>query len=75
MYIYENHTGGLFASGRELSYEECYCETCGDSDWLIGEADTREEVLELLRDEDGFIPYTDEYMQEFLNENFGDGVE
>ena len=72
MYIYENHMGGLFTSNRELSYEECYCETCGDFDWLIGEADTREEVLELLRDEDGFIPYTDEYMQEFLNENFGD---
>ena len=75
MYIYENHMGGLFASDRELSYEEYCCETCGDSDWLIGEADTREEVLELLRDEDGFIPYTDEYMQEFLNENFGDDVE
>ena len=72
MYIYENHMGGLFTSYCELSYEECYCETCGDSDWLIGEADTREEVLELLRDEDGFIPYTDEYMQEFLNENFGE---
>ena len=72
MYIYENHLGGLFTSDRELSYEECYCETCGDSDWLIGEADTGEEVLELLRDEDGFIPYTDEYMQEFLNENFGE---
>ena len=70
-YIYENHMGGLFTYNRELSYEECYCETCGDSDWLIGEADTREEVLELLRDEDGSIPYTDEYMQEFLNENFG----
>ena len=72
MYIYENHMGGLFTYNRELSYEECYCVTCGDSDWLIGEADTREEVLELLRDEDGFIPYTDEYMQEFLNENFGE---
>ena len=72
MYIYENHMGGLFTSDRELSYEECYCETCGDYDWLIGEADTGKEVMELLRDEDGFILYTDEYMQEFLNENFGD---
>ena len=72
MYIYENHMGGLFTSDRELSYEECYCEICGDSDWLIGESDTREEVIELLRDEDGSIPYTDEYMQEFLNENFGE---
>ena len=49
MYVYENHMGGLFTSDRELSYEECYCETCGDSDWLIGEADTREEAWELLK--------------------------
>lgn len=72
MYVYGNHLGGLFTSDRELSYEECYCETFSDSDCLIGEVDTRKEVLELLRDEDGFIPYTDEYMQEFLNENFGE---
>lgn len=72
MYIYEGHMGSLFATDEPLSYEECYCETCGDSDWLIGEADTREEVIELLRDEDGSIPYTDEYMQEFLNESFGE---
>lgn len=72
MFIYEGHMGGLFVTDEPLTYEECYCETCGDSDWLIGEAYTREEVIELLRDEDGFIPYTDEYMQEFLNENFGE---
>lgn len=72
MYIYENHMGGLFTTDEFLSPEECYCETCGDSDWLIGEANTREEVLELLKDEDGFIPYTDEYIREFLNENFGE---
>lgn len=72
MYIYENHLGGLFTSERELSYEECYCETCGDSDFLIGEADTREEVIELLRDGDGFVLYTDEYIHEFLYDNFGE---
>ena len=72
MYIYQNHMGGLFTTDEPLSYEECYCETCGDSDWLIGEADTREEVLELLRDEDGEIPYTDEYMEEFLKGHFGE---
>lgn len=72
MYIYENHMGGLFTSDHELSYEECYCETCGDFDFLIGEADTREEVIELLRDGDGFVLYTDEYIQEFLYDNFGE---
>lgn len=70
MYIYKNHMGGLFTVDEPLSYEECYCETCGDFDWLIGEADTREKALESLKDEDGVIPYTDEYMEEFLSNNF-----
>lgn len=75
MYIYENHMGGLFASDRELSYEECYCETCGDSDWLIGEADTREEAWELLKsdtDINGSGGWDYDYARRFLNENFGD---
>lgn len=72
MYIYEGHMGGLFVTHEPLSYEECYCETCGDSDWLIGKADTKEEALELLKDEDGSIPWTDDYVQKFLNENFGE---
>ena len=32
MYIYESHMGSLFTSDYELSYEERYCEQCGDSD-------------------------------------------
>lgn len=74
MYIYEGHMGGLFVTDEPLSYEECYCETCGDSDWLIGEADTKEEALELLKDEDGSIPWTDDYVQEFLNKNFSEDL-
>lgn len=70
MYIYEGHMGGLFVSDEMLSYEECYCEQCGDSDWLIGEAETREEALELLKDEEGNILWEDDYVQEFLDENF-----
>ena len=67
--------GGLFASDRELSYEEFYCEICGDSDWLIGEADTREEAWELLKRDtniNGSGGWDYDYVQEFLNENFGD---
>ena len=51
MYIYEGHMGGLFVSDEILSYEETYCETCGDSDWLVGYADTREEAWALLKDD------------------------
>jgi hypothetical protein len=43
--------GGLYTSDDELDYEQTYCETCGDSDWLIGYAETREEAWDLLKDD------------------------
>lgn len=64
MYIYENHLdGGLYTSDYELDYEDLYCEQCGDSDSYIGEAETREEAYELLKDE-----YDEEYLNEFLKD-------
>lgn len=50
MYIYEGHMGSLYTSYDALDYEDLYCEQCGDSDWLIGYADTREEAWDLLKD-------------------------
>ena len=50
MYVYESHMGGLFALDYELNFEERYCEQCGDSDWELGCANTREEAWELLKD-------------------------
>lgn len=44
MYIYESHMGGLYTSDEPLDYEYLYCEECGDSDSLIGYADTKEEA-------------------------------
>lgn len=52
MYIYESHMGGLYANSEELSFEERYCETCGDSDSLIGEAESAEEAWLLLKPND-----------------------
>lgn len=73
MFIYEGHMGGLFVTEEPLSYEECYCETCGDSDWMIGEADTREEAWNLLKDDtdiNGSGGWDYEYVKQFLNDNF-----
>lgn len=69
MYIYESHMGGLFVSDEVLSYEQTYCETCGDSDYLIGYAETREEAWNLLEgdtDTDGSGGWDYDYVQEFL---------
>lgn len=51
MYIYESHLGGLYTSYDELDYEDTYCETCGDSDWCLGYASTKEEAWDLLKDD------------------------
>lgn len=51
MYLYESHLGGLYTSLDEQSYDDCYCEQCGDSDWLLGYYDSGEEVLRALCDE------------------------
>ena len=67
MEVYENHLGGVFFSEEILEYEDLYCETCGDSDWPLGHADTWEEVLELLSDENGPV-YTEEYLAELKKE-------
>lgn len=69
MYIYQSHMGGLYTSDDELDYEQTYCETCGDSDWLIGYAETREEAWELLKDDtniDGSGGWDYDYVQDFL---------
>lgn len=69
MYIYQSHMGGLYTSDDELDYEQTYCETCGDSDWLIGYAETREEAWDLLKDDtniDGSGGWNYEYIQDFL---------
>ena len=37
MYIYQSHLGGgFYATDEQKTYEECYCEACGDSDTQIG---------------------------------------
>lgn len=69
MYIYKSHMGGLFVSDDELDYEQTYCETCGDSDWLIGYAETREEAGNLLKDDtniNGSGGWDYDYVQKFL---------
>lgn len=49
MYIYDSHLGNFYASPKKLSNESLYCETCGDYDSFIGEANTAQEAWELLK--------------------------
>lgn len=73
MYIYEDHMGGLYTSDRELDYEERYCEQCGDTDWLLGCAYTRQEAWNLLKGDNGtdsFCGYDYNYILAFINANW-----
>lgn len=70
MYIYESHMGDdLYISYEPIDYEYLYCEQCGDSDRLVGYADTREEAWNLLKDItdiNGSGGWDYDYVQEFL---------
>ena len=74
MYIYEDHlSGGLYASDDELDYEQLHCEQCGDTDWLIGFAETRKEAWDLLKDDtniEGSGGWDYEYVMEFINKHW-----
>ena len=75
MYIYESHMGGLYTSDEPLDYEDLYCEECGDSDSLLGYAETKEDVWNLLKDEtdiDGSDGWDCDYVQEFINGNWNE---
>lgn len=70
--------GNLYTSDEPLDYDELYCEQCGDSDWLLGYAETKEEAWELLKDEtniNGSGGWDYDCVLNFINENFGDKEE
>ena len=65
--------GGLYTSDEPLGYEDLYCEECGDSDLLIGYANTREAAWNLFTDGtdiDGSGGWDYDYVQEFINGNW-----
>ena len=62
-YYVDHLYGGLYSSNRKLSYDETYCDTCGDEDIYLGAFETEEEAsLEYRK-------YKGEYMtkEEILN--------
>ena len=72
-YIYESHLGGLFTEDNLLTYEEEYCETCGDSDQLLGYANTKEEAWKFFKletDIDDYGGYDYEDIKKFIEANF-----
>lgn len=74
MWLYEGHMGSLFLADEPLSFDECYCDVCGDSDMELGPVEIAEDVLRLLADNIAILPedggWDFSYIMEFLRENF-----
>ena len=45
MYFYESHLGGIYTSNTKYSYDDLYCEECGDSDDYLGKYDSWEDFI------------------------------
>ena len=50
-YLYESHLGGIYVSNKKLSSQALHCNSCGDSDWLIGAFETIEDFWLLIKDQ------------------------
>lgn len=72
MYIYESHMGGLYTLDEQADFDFLYCEQCGDSDWEIGYAETREEAWALL---ESYTDMFDESLCEKCPHNVGHDVD
>lgn len=46
--------GGDYSVDEYPDYDELYCETCGDGDWVAGWYDTEEERQKLLENHCGY---------------------
>lgn len=57
MEVYESHLGGIYFSESLLGWKDLHCEQCGDSDWHLGHADTWQDVLDMITNDDGWCPY------------------
>ena len=68
-WVIEDHLGGGFylasedTSEEELEEFEEYCDTCGDSDLIIGKFSDWKQLKKEMADDEGWCPYSDEYLQ------------
>lgn len=74
MYIYQSHKGGLYVTDKELTPEQLYDESTGDSDWLVGEANTRTQAETAMRNDIVCLLYSNKYKKRLLNDYFGEGA-
>ncbi|MDA2881602.1 hypothetical protein PEG85_11810 [Lactococcus cremoris] len=73
-WVIEDHLGGGFylmsedTLEEELREVEVYCETCGDNDSIIGQFSNWKQLKRQMTDDEGWCPYSDEYLQSVFEE-------
>ena len=73
-YLYQGHMGGLYTSDYYIDPDELYCESCGDSDWLLGTYETINDFWNLIEDEcdiDGNGGWSLQYVYPIMVSEFG----
>lgn len=70
MFIYLHRMSDLYVDRHELSAEELYCDSNGNTDISLGEANTRAQAKVVLRGEGLLVYLSKRYIEEFLKENW-----
>lgn len=74
-WVIENHLDGCFylmpedIPEEELEEIETHCEMCGDHDSIIGQFSDWKKLKKEMTDDEGWCPYSDEYLQSVFEED------
>lgn len=74
-WVIENHLDGGFylmpedTPEEELGEIETPCEMCGDHDSIIGQFSDWKQLKNEMTDDEGWCPYSDEYLQSVFEED------
>ena len=74
-WVIENHIDGEFnlmsedTPEEELGEVEAPCEMCGDHDSIIGQFSNWNQLKKEMTDDEGWCPYSDEYLQSVFEED------
>ena len=74
-WVIEDHLdGGVYlipedAPEEELEEIEDTCEMCGDHDSIIGQFSEWNQLKKEMTDDEGWCPYSDEYLQSVFEED------
>ncbi|MEY2385696.1 hypothetical protein KGN15_000810 [Lactococcus lactis] len=74
-WVIENHMDrGFYLMSEDIPEEELGeietpCEMCGDHDSIIGQVSDWKQFKKLTTDDEGWCPYSDEYLQSVFEED------